>query len=66
MELRYKALPIDQLIDIPTRLNTERASLVADLLGDALNHMAADGWKSCSTHKGTAGTIFIFERTDPK
>ncbi|TWT86124.1 hypothetical protein Pla100_61690 [Neorhodopirellula pilleata] len=61
MDLRYKTLPIDQLIDVPSKLKPERSAIVAGLLDDALNRMAADGWRFCSTYRGAGQTLFIFE-----
>ncbi|HCS51535.1 hypothetical protein [Rubinisphaera sp.] len=62
MAIQYKALAIEQLIDPPSRLKSERTTALAGLLTDALNRMAADGWALSTTYRSASGTIFIFER----
>lgn len=64
MSMQYKALAIEQLIDPPSRLKTERTAAVAELLTEALNRMANDGWTLSTTYRAASGTIFIFERCD--
>ena len=62
MTCKYKAATIDQLIEVPTRLQNKRARAheVAGLLTTTLNEMSKSGWDLVTTYHGADSTIFIF------
>ena len=63
MPTKYLSIPLDELIEVPTRgmRSTERAGKIASLLTEKLNQMSEDGWCFVSSWKSASGTLFIFK-----
>lgn len=61
MPPKYEAIPIENLIQTPSRLQTGRNEAIAEALADALNEKAESGWKLVTSCKTANGTIFVFE-----
>ena len=67
MTHKYRAIPIEQLMPLPSRLVAGRNTEIADAMTNALNGMAESGWILVTTCKTASGTIFIFEKSvDPQ
>ena len=61
MPAKYEAIPIENLIQTPSRLQTGRNEAIAAALTDALNEKAELGWTLVTSCKTANGTIFVFE-----
>lgn len=64
----FKALPIDDLLELPSKLQDRRARTqqVASLLTAKLNEYATKGWELVTTYRGSDLTIFVFRRMHAK
>ena len=64
MPTKYKAVPVDKLVDLPSRMQSKRAEKLADAITVALNEMAEKGWELTTSWRSVNGTILIFRKAD--
>lgn len=60
--IEYKTIPLEDLVQTPSRLTFHRNRSIAESLTAALSKMVKSGWNLTTSCKTASGTLFVFER----